>query len=266
MTPYERRVLKDIHGWQKRAPGWGTRVLAVPGRRLADAMELIVPPSALRKALQAADRAGRQLADQRSILKQAGVATTEELRALPLQTCDRLARSVSRRAMLLGGGSGALFGVAGAFGLVADVPALLTLALRTVHRMAYCYGIDDELAERLGLIVFALASANSAKEKNLALDALRAVDAEKLDAAWRDGVERIAQREMAKEATVYSLQNLARTIGVNLGQRKIAGGVPVIGMAIGAAVNANYVSDIAEAAQQVFRERWLRGRYADLIG
>lgn len=264
MTPYERRVLKEVRAWQKRPPGWGTRLLAGPGKTLASAMEFVVPPSALRAALEAADAAGRKLADRRSILAKAGVESMEKLRELPLPQCDRLARGVSRRAMLLGGGGGALFGAAGVLGLVADVPSLLTLALRTVHRTAYCYGIEEALAARLGLIVFALASANSMQEKTLALQAVRGADPERLHEAWRGGVERIAQREMAKETTVYSLQNLARTIGVNLGKRKAAGGLPVIGMAIGAAVNANYVADIAEAARMVFRERWLRERYPAL--
>lgn len=265
MNAYERRVLKELRAWQRRTPGWGTRLLAVPGRRLAGALESLVPASALRAALEAADRAGQRVADRRSILRLAGVATLDDLRELPLERCDRLATGVSRRAMLMAGGSGALFGAAGAFGLVADVPTLLTLALRTVHRIGACYGEDPGLTARLGLIVFALASANSAAEKALALEAVRALDAGTLESAWRDGVERIAEREMAKEATVYSLQNLARTIGINLGQRKAAGSVPVIGMAIGAAVNANYVSDIAEAARMVFRERWLRARHPGLV-
>lgn len=264
MNPYERRALKEVRAWEARAPGWGTQVLAGPGRTLAAAMEKLVPASALRSALATADRAGRRLSDRASILKQAGVGSARQLRELPLADADRLARAVTRRAMLMAGGSGALFGAAGAFGLVADVPSLLTLALRTVHRLGHCYGVENATDARLGLMVFALASANSMEEKRLALAAVRAPDTDGLDAAWRGGVERIAQREMAKETTVYSLQNLARTIGINLGKRKAASSLPVIGMAIGAAVNANYVSDIAEAARMVFRERWLAERYPAL--
>ena len=149
------------------------------------------------------------------------------LRAQPLESLDALSRTVTRRALALGGATGALFGIAGAAGLVADVPTLLTLAMRTIHRVGLCYGekhaADDE--RRLTLGIFALVSANSAEEKALAVAALRSGSA-LVDAAWRDGVERITERELAKDATIYSLQNLARAIGLNLGKRKIAGSVP----------------------------------------
>jgi hypothetical protein len=157
-----------------------------------------------------------------------------------------------------------VFGIAGAAGLIADVPALLTLAMRTIHRIGLCYGEepDDGVERRLAVAVFALVSANSAGEKQAALNALQRNEA-LLDVAWREGVERVTERQLAKEATTYSLQNLARAIGLNLGKRKAAGVVPVVGAAVGGAVNAWYLADVAQAARCVFQERWLRERYPD---
>jgi len=262
MSPYEKKVLRQIHAWEADPPGWGTRMLAKPGQKVMEVVQVVVPLSALRRALQGAEKLARRLSDERSILKRAGLATLEEVRAQPLEQCDRLARSVGRRALALGGSTGAVFGVAGAFGLVADVPTLLTLALRTIHRIGLCYGErpadDDE--RRLAIGIFALVSANSMEEKQAALAALRAGGG-LLDAAWRDGVERVAERELAKDATAYSLQNLARAIGVNLGQRKVAGTIPVVGAAVGAAVNAWYLNDVAQTARYVFQERWLREKH-----
>jgi hypothetical protein len=266
MTPYEQKVLKQLRAWQAEAPGWGTRLLAKPGSKVAEVVQVLVPTGALRAALEGADRLGRKLSDERSILQRAGVPDLEAVRELPLEQLDKLARGVTRRALALGGATGAVFGVAGAAGLVADVPTLLTLAMRTIHRVGLCYGerpaADDE--RRLALGIFALVSANSLAEKQLAAAALRA-GSPMLDAAWRDGVERVTEREIAKEATVYSLQNLARAIGVNLGKRKIAGSVPVLGIAVGAAVNAWYLSDVATAARHTFQERWLGGKYSGAI-
>ena len=265
MNPYEQRVLKQIRAWQAEPPGWGSRVLAKPGSKVAEIVQVLVPATALRAALHGADRLGRKLSDERSILKRAGVAELSELRRQPLEARDRLSRTVMRRALMLGGATGAVFGVVGAAGLVADVPTLLTLAMRTIHRIGLCYGekpaADDE--RRLALGIFALVSANSAEEKALAVEALRSGSA-LLDAAWRDGVERVTERELAKDATIYSLQNLARAIGVNLGKRKVAGTVPVVGAAVGAAVNAWYLSDVAQAARYTFQERWLTECYPDL--
>jgi hypothetical protein len=267
MTPYEQKALKQIHQWQAQPPGWGTRALARPGAKVAQLVEVLVPTTALRAALTQADRLGRKLSDERSILQRAAVPELGALRKGPLKHCDDLARSVGRRALVMGGGTGALFGIAGGYGLIADVPTLLMLALRTIHRIGFCYGerpdADDE--RRLSVGIFALVSANSMDEKQSALSALRGQADALLDAAWRDGVERVAERELAKEAAIFSLQNLAQRIGVNLGKRKIAGSIPVLGVAVGAAVNAWYLGDVAQTARYVFQERWLAERYSGAV-
>ena len=267
MTPYEHKVLKEIHAWQAEPPGWGTRLLAKPGRKVAEVVQVLVPTAALRAALSGADKLGRKLSDERSLLQRAGVASLAELRDGPLEACDHLSRSVARRASVIGGATGAVFGIAGAAGLVADVPTLLTIAMRTIHRIGFCYGDHPapEHERALAVGVFALVSANSADEKLAALDALHG-GGPLLDSAWRDGVERVAERELAKDATVFSLQNLARAIGLNLGKRKVAGTIPVVGAAVGAAVNAGYLADVAQTARYVFQERWLRARYPAAVG
>ncbi|MGH8481937.1 MAG: hypothetical protein ACRES8_05705, partial [Nevskiaceae bacterium] len=84
MTPYERKALDELRAWQAQPPSWGTRLLAKPGSKVAEAVKVVVPTAALRAALEGADKLGRRLADERSIFKRAGVARLDELRALPL--------------------------------------------------------------------------------------------------------------------------------------------------------------------------------------
>lgn len=265
LTEYETRQLKLIRDWQAESPGWGTRLLAKPGSKVAGAVQALVPEDALRAALEGVNRVAGKLSDDRSILKRAGVATLEDLRHVNLETCDELMRSEQRRAMAMAGVGGAAFGVAGAAGMVADVPALIALALRTIHRVGLCYGEDLKAAgrRRLAIGVFALASANSLEEKHAAVLALREFNAEGLnEAAWRDGVERAAEREFAKEAAVFSLNNLASRLGINLGKRKSAGVMPVIGALVGGSVNAWYLYDVAQVSRYVFQERWLAGKHS----
>lgn len=264
LDAYEAEVLAAFERWRDEPPSWGTRLLARPSGQAAKAVQALVPVDALRAALSQANRLALRLDDRKAILSRAGVHDLTALRAQPLEAADALAQRVRRRAMLLGGAGGAAFGVGGAAGMVLDIPALLTLALRTIHRTGLCYGDsdDDRDRERLGIGIFALASANTLEEKQAALAALAHGDWV-VDDAWRDGIERVAEREMAKEATVFSLQTLASRVGVHLGKRKAAGVVPVLGAVVGSSMNAWYLHDVAQTARRVFQWRRIaagRGR------
>ena len=261
MTDYEQQQLETLRQWEQATPGWGTRLLAKPGSKAAVAVKTLVPVSALRAALNGLNDVAFRYSGREALLKTAGIDEPRQLRDLPLEVCDQLSRQVERRAMALAGAGGAVLGIAGAAGMVVDVPALLGMGLRTIHRTAMCYGEDGLQAHKaMAIGIFALASANSMEEKQAALAALRS-RGDLLDAAWRDGVERVAEREMAKEAAVFSMQTLASRIGVQMGRRKVMGVVPVLGAAVGASMNAWYVHDVAGVARYVFQERWLHAKY-----
>lgn len=264
-TAYEQSQWRLIERWRKAPPDWGTQAMAGPSRIAAFAAQKLVPESALRAALRGVDHAAGWSAAKQDVLRAAGVDSLDALARLSLDECDRLARRVELRAMALGGTGGALFGIAGAPGMAADVPTLLALALRTIHRTAFCYGEDwrDDTQRSLAIGVFALASANSAEEKQYAWRALHNVE-DYFDAAWRDGVERVAERQLAKEAAQFSLKTVAQRIGINLGRRKVLGVIPLLGAAIGGAVNAGYVHDVATVARYSLQHRWMLARYPEL--
>lgn len=263
---YEQRCWQRIQAWNQEQPGPAARGFALATGPATKFVQQVIPTDALRKALELAHKAGRQLADQQWVLRQAGATNEAALEHLNLERRDALQARIQRRAMAAAGAGGVVFGVAGSLGLAADVLALLVLALRTIHRIGYCYGHNPAEDDRLAIGIFALASANTLLEKQQALAVLNSPSRapEQLqDAAWRDGIERAAERELAKEAAVLSLNNLARQLGVNLGWRKAGGALPVIGAAVGGSVNAWYLYDLSKTAQFCFQERWLRQRYPD---
>lgn len=263
LNQYEHQQLDRIRAWRGEQPGLATRTIGKATGPLADAAEKMVPTLALRLAMDAVHATAVRITDHKSILRRGGVNAIEDLHHVELQACDRLAQHVSRRATLLAGGSGALFGIAGGLGLVADMPTLLTLTFRTIHRVALCYGEDLAAPERrrLPVAVFALASANSLPEKEEALRAIDSVD-EVVDAdTGVDGISRAAQRELAKDSVAFSLHNLGRSLARNLGWRKAGESLPLIGSAVGASVNAWYLHDLARCAQYTFQLRWLRQKY-----
>lgn len=266
LSAYENKRLRAIENWKAAKPDWGTRLMSGPGRVAAAAARTLVPVSLLRSTLRGLDQVAGRLSGPRDVLRAAGVDALDALAQGSLEQCDRAAARVARRAMLLGGSSGAVLGIGGAAGMVIDVPTLLALALRTIHRTAYAYGEDwtTENNRSLAIGVFALASANSMEEKQAALAALTGEHA-LLDAAWRDGIERVAERELAKDAAQFSVQTLAGRIGTHIGTRKAKGMLPLVGSVIGAAVNAGYLNDIAKVARYVAQERWLRRRHPRLL-
>lgn len=268
LTEYEALQLQKLRAWKLDPPGPAARGFARATGPATRAMQAAIPVGALRKALNLAHQAGRRLADEQWVLKRAKVAAAAELQSLSLEALDQLTLTIQRRAMGMAGAGGMLFGVAGAAGLVADVPALLVLALRSIHRLGLCYGEASTGAgeDRLAIGIFALASANTMGEKQTALRALAGSGGGLMlqDAAWRDGIERAAERELAKEAAVMSLNNLARQLGLNLGWRKAGGALPVIGAAVGGSVNAWYLYDVTRTAQFCYQERWLQRRYPEL--
>ncbi len=263
LNEHEIAVLDAIRRWRDEPPGLAARGFAMAANPATRAVQSVIPASVFRRALRAAHAAGRWSADRHSVLTLAGVDSLERLRAGALIDCDRLAARVRRRAMAAAGTGGVLFGVAGAPGLLADAGALIVLALRSIHRIGLCYGVEDQSDPPLAIGLFALASANTVDEKRAALAALlqQPGAAALIDAAWRDGIERAAERELAKEAAVLSVQTLTRQLGVNLGWRKAGGALPVIGAAVGGSVNAWYLHDVARTAQYWFQALWLAERY-----
>jgi hypothetical protein len=261
LETYERARLEEIRRWRAQAPGFATRSFGKLAEPAVAAVEKLVPSAVLEVALEAALAAGARLADRRSILRRAGVAELADLRAGPLAQCDRLAQQVGRRAALLCGGSGAVFGLVGTVGLIADVPTLLALSFRTIVRTGLCYG--EELAsesQRLVVAVFALAAANSKQEKQQALGAIDAQAAPD-QASWRSGLERVAERELAKDAAAVSLSRLGAQLARKLGWRKAGETLPGVGALVGGAVNAWYVHELARAARHSFALRWLQAKY-----
>lgn len=261
LTDYEQKVLNNLLRWQQQGPSWGTRLLAKPSGAAVQAVQNMVPVEALRAGLTKANQFARKVDDRRDVLKRSGLPNEVALGAQSLEAADRLAIQISRRAMILGGVGGGVLGVTGAVGMVIDIPLLLTLALRTIHRTGYCYGelLDEAERERLAVGIFALASANSLDEKTSALEAL-ASGRDVVDDAWRDGLERVAEREMAKDAAAYSVQTLASRIGLHLGARKGAGVVPVLGALVGSSMNAWYLHDVSQTARRVFQWRRIAAR------
>lgn len=259
-------LLKEVIAWRDRPAKADIRGLPAVSVPSLGSLRKAVPEGVAGSTLAAAYAASVRLSQPQALLKKAGVDSLEQLREQPLHACDARARQIAGKSGWLAGGSGAALGIAGAAGLVADAPALLLIGLRALVRIGYCYG--ERPSPALVAALFALASADTEAEKRLAWQAAltapagtdavaEKADAAVSDAAIRDGLERAAEREFAKQALAGSLQKLGTTLVQRLGMKKAAGALPVIGAVVGGAVNIRFVYLLGEAARMAFAARRL---------
>ena len=122
-------------------------------------------------ALDLANLAGKSMADSKRILRLAQVESVEQLRHIPLRRSDMLADGVHKWAMGLAAAEGGATGLFGIFALPVDVPAVVTLALRTIHKIGICYGYEmlGEDDQHYIYAILSSSSANSIEEKAAAL-------------------------------------------------------------------------------------------------
>lgn len=260
LTPYEQQQWNAIVEWKNEEP---SVVSQTAGKALAPVSWLIgkvVPEAAMRGILDLSSSAAEWLTDTGDLTRDAGVSSLDELKTLGLQRSDELADEVHNWAIGIAGAEGAATGAAGIFGIAADIPMVLVLALRTIHKIGACYGFEAKSKEDKDfmLAVLSASSANEMAEKTAALTTLRMVLVSIAKTTWKKLAEKAATDRFSKEAGVIAVKTLAKQLGINMTKRKALQAIPAIGAVVGGSVNAWYLKEIGWSARRSFQERWLR--------
>ena len=245
VVPYIEQVLAEQDRYRSQPPSLLPRAVRSIAKPVALLTHRLIPPEMIEAAIRGADWAASS-----SIRKAALDHDFSDLEA-----CDAAAADVRRWALgyaVTGGGAAGAFG---ALGLAIDVPATITLALRTARLTGLCYGFGGgSEAERLHILdVLQLAGANSKTERDEALTRLARERKEMGKEEWQKIVRLTGQATGSVAAT----RRVATTLGINLSTRKMAQLAPLIGAAVGAGVNAAFQNDVAAAARFAYRARWL---------
>jgi len=262
---YEQQQIKAIQSWQGQSPKLSSMLMGLALTPAAKLVDLVIPEAALHAALEASCKVGEKLANPDAVLKQAGVSHIGELFYADMKQCDSLADTAHDRAIAMAAAEGGVTGATGLIGIAVDVPTLMTLALRTIYQTALCYGFElkGEEGRHVVLRVFSVASANSLKEKEAALVSLVAIKQMLQQQTWAQ-IQQAAFATMGKEALMVALKDLAGQLGINLTKRKALNIVPIVGAAVGAAVNASFIKDVGWAARRTFQEMWLLQHGGDI--
>ncbi len=261
MTTYEQEQAKAIREWKDKEPSVVSQTTGWVLKPLNWAVEKIIPASVIKGALTAANSAAEWLTDTQDILRDGGVEKIEDLRDKDLKLSDKLANEVHNWANATAAIEGAATGATGLAGMAVDVPALITMSLRVIHKIGLCYGYEckSESDKQLVYGIMSAAGANNTKEKVLALANIQAVKVMITKTAWRKMAEKAAANKVSREAVILTIKNLAKQLGVNLTRRKALQAIPVVGGVVGATMNVAFINDISWAARRTFQEMWLEG-------
>ena len=244
-TPEIDTILQEQDAYRAAPPAVLPRAVRSVAKPIGFLTNRIIPADVVEAGLKGADWAATG-----SIRKTAVNHDFSDIGA-----CEEAVREVRRWALGYAVAGGGAAGAFGALGLALDVPATMTLALRTVRLVGLSYGFGaDSEAERVYILdILQLAGSNSPKEKSAALERLSKERAEMAPEEWRKIVTLTGQTS----GTLAATRRVAATLGVNLSTRKVAQIAPIVGAAVGAGVNAAFLNDVAGAARFAYRERWL---------
>ena len=138
--------------------------------------------------------------------------------------------------------------------LVTDTAAVLVGAQRAVSHIAAWYGYDTrDPAERLfalGVLGYGTASA-----------AGRAAAYGELSRLTQALARRAAWRQLDNSVVTQIVKRVFGLLGLRLTQRTLSKAIPVVGVVTGAGLNAWTIQRVHDAADLLYRERWLMDRW-----
>ena len=259
MSEYEIAQVLKIEEWENEEPGVVAKASSVMLKPLGWVVEKVIPQKAIQGALVAFNAASDLLVDKKDILRDGGVSEISELKLKDLSLSDKLANEVHNWAMGIAGGEGAASGFFGLAGMVADVPTLITLALRTIKKIGICYGYEsnNEEEKMAVLQIMAAAGANTYKEKMAAVIAIKQINVMLASVTWKKMGEMAVSNKISKEALMMAIKATAKQLGINLTKRKALQAIPIAGAGVAAAMNVAFITDIAWAARRSYQMRWL---------
>lgn len=263
LTDYEKQVVEDILKWEQKEPSVSGKICDYLSSQLPDsvknAADSLVPEKVIAGALRGADALADYLTDTKDIIRDGRVGSIKELQKKSIEVSDVLSYSVENWALGIATVEGGGTGLAGAPGIPVDIAFVVPFAIRTIRKIALCYGF--ELKGRKGheevLAVLSVSGSNTVAEKQVALKQLTEILVMVQKTTWKNIGEKAAQDVASKEALVMAIKAAAKTLGINLTKRKALQIIPLLGAVVGAAMNASFISDVNDAAVYTFQKKWL---------
>ncbi len=256
LTSYEAKQVALIAAWKARKPGLLKRTVETLKWPLIRVFDKLVSADQARtifaRVHQAADwEKGRDM-----IQRALGIDHVKELYDGPLERCDGLVKKVTDISREIITSESLLANAGGVATELLELPAEVMLALRTVHRVAGCYGyaLDHPEDETLVMAIIGLSLLDDPAEKLRTSRLIRGLVDGTLTRDDQQRLSTIAETKLKDEVG----DDLVEQIGSTLVEEKIEEGIPFLGAALGVVLDNAFIEGVEKAARFTFQERWLR--------
>jgi hypothetical protein len=192
----------------------------------------------------------------RLIHREAQVDNVRELRTGSLERCDKLEEHVKRVGLAEITTESLLCGTGGLVTELASIPVELVMMLRTVYRVARCYGydLDTKKHEAVVLAVIGVSMLRDPESRRRWCDKIwEMIHRAELNADLTEE-EQLLDEEFRGELVEEVMQGVA----IELMENKVEESVPILGEAVGLVLDNAFLHKIEKASRCIFQELWLR--------
>ena len=136
-----------------------------------------------------------------------------------------------------------------------DAATVLAASARVVAHTAAYYGYDVRLPEE-GLFALSIINWSSASSEGAKIAAFQ-----QLSRITQQLARRATWATLSEHVTVKVMQEIYARLGIRLTQRKLGQAIPVVGIVLGAGMNAGLLHAIGRDAELAYRSRHLADKY-----
>lgn len=276
LSKYELQQIEAIEAWKHEGIDFFDKTMATITMPLGKVIEKVATEKIVRGLLKFTWNIADNSLDYRRIEKEAKIESINQLKFVELEFCDKLAKDAKKKAIGIATAQGVAVGSVGIVGLAVDIPFILSIALRTIMRIgaAYGYKLDNVYEKEFALAVLGAGSVRTLKQREEALSILNKIEHVIDEKSIKKLANKMVNKTVSKELSIISVHaveqeleiEISREIQILLFQDRIFDYLPIVGGAIGAAINAKYINHVSKAAIRLYQHRWLLdNRRLDLI-
>ena len=256
---YIKSAIREIADWETDKRSYLGKLSDMAFDPAAKFTSKLIPHSlkegaseVIEKSLVLASHASHYSVDVDAILKDRTKATRrKKTPGVILKALDKLAREYWTNHCGLAAAQGAATGIAGAAGILADIPLSLSIVIREIRTISLCYGYDPIAPSETDYVlnVLRLGSASDPEMRANVLRFLKTFEAEKVQPT--NNVKHL-----------ISIHEYAKSLAVGILRRKAFQIVPLASVVTGASFNALYANDVGKAAYMCYRRRFIHDKEA----